>query len=160
MNCKTIQQLLRTDYLDGELSAQKISALKAHILICPKCRSLEKDLRAQQAFFEETKREKVPAHLWRNIQSAIVKEQLSKDAFMRGSVLERIRDLFRVRRPMFALGNAVAIATFVLIFAGAIIHHKQAVTQAQIEETLAGYSLTSADSFIDDFGTSVEEYFL
>ncbi len=160
MNCKKIAQWLRTDYLDGELSQEEGLLVKEHLLGCLQCRQLEEELRHQRIFFQETKQKEVPAHLWRNVQNAILRERLNEGKATPHGLAERIKDLFVARRPLLVLGNAVAMIAFVVLFTGTVIYHRQVVSKGSVAEVLVEYSLSSNDSFVDDLGTNVEEYFL
>src|SRR4030042_405889 len=106
MVCKNIQELLKSDYLDGELGPTQEQAVREHLLKCPDCRQLEARLKAQRELLRSAKKELPPEHVWQNIRRAITTERVGEESKIR-SVLERLRESLLMPRPVFALSTAL-----------------------------------------------------
>ena len=162
IQCKKIQELLQTDYLDGELDQKDAQLIKAHLGQCSACSGLEKALQAQRMLFQVVKSQPVPERIWSNISDAIVTEHLKQQEGLIPGILERFRDLIFVRRPAMALATSIfSIIIIFAVFANAAIQ-KQAVSNKQnAAEEIAGYSSNAKNGYVlDDLGTNIEEYFL
>ncbi|MFA6281633.1 MAG: zf-HC2 domain-containing protein [Candidatus Omnitrophota bacterium] len=159
MNCKEIQGLLKTNYLDNELKPQDNKAIKEHLKNCRQCQKLEEELRGQQMLFQKIKREEVPEHIWRNIRGAIIEENLEKENRANSGVFEHLRELIWGRRPVFVLASTFAVIVFCVVIVGTVIHKKQALING--EEILANYNLSDeSGQLIYNFGTNIEKYLL
>ncbi len=164
MNCKRIKELLMTDYIDGEMSAESQKQLKQHLNSCDKCRQFEETLQKTVVEpFKKAQEFKPPEAVWDRIRTAITAQETQTESF-----LERLRNrLFRVfyiPRPVFA---AAAIMTVILITAAVIftklVFDNQKIASAYLHEQIqflsyldAGYSNGNGI----DLGTCIEEYFL
>ena len=159
MRCRKIQELLKTDYLDGEVSQKEEQDIREHLARCPKCRQLEEELQSQRALFQKAKQQRVPEHVWHNIRDAIIREEeesLSAGAF------ERLRNYLFAPKPVFVLATTLAVAIFFAFLSGVFIQKKQSLSKENISEIdIAVYSLGSAsDVPLYELGTDIEEYFL
>jgi anti-sigma factor RsiW len=158
MQCRKIQELLKADYLDGELKPQAEREILEHLRRCPECQKLEKELRAQGKLFQEAKQQQVPEYLWQNIRDAIYAQRLNQEEGVSRRILERLRDLLFGRRPVLVLASALSMIILAAVFAGSFIQKKH---YQEVREGLAVYSLNGENGdLIDDLGTSIEEYFL
>jgi predicted anti-sigma-YlaC factor YlaD len=152
MNCKRIQELLKSDYLDGEANQREESFIKEHLAGCSECSRLEEELQAQSSLFRKAKPVAVPEHIWRNIRNTIVNERLKQ---------ETPAWLAWPSRSVFAFASAFAVMILILFFAGAIIQKRQAVIKDNGAVSFIDYgSNEESVNPLDDLGTNIEEYFL
>jgi len=116
MNCKRIQELIITDYMDKEASPQVEEKIKAHLKACNNCRAFEKTLQEKVSWhFQGIKEIPLPERVWQRIKEAIEKEQPQYAP----SFLERLLDFLRgkilLKRPAFAFSTA-ALAIMITVF--------------------------------------------
>jgi len=149
MKCKDIQELLKSDYLDGELDPGREKAVEEHLLKCPACRELEGRLKTHHEILQSAKKDAPPEYVWQNIRRAIITEGTTRE--------------YRVHfipRPVFALATALTAIICVVVLASAIMRH-QPFYGGNGDDTLAVYTLNGETSdSINDLGTTIEEYFL
>jgi len=162
VQCKKIQELLQTDYLDGELTQEDAQLIKAHLGQCSACSGLEKTLQAQRMLFQGVKTQPVPERIWNNISDAIVTERLKQPEGLISGILERLRGLIFVRRPAVVLATSFFSVIIMLAFFANLAIQRQAVLSKQnAAEEIAGYSSSAENgNVLDDLGTNIEEYFL
>ena len=154
MRCKEIQEWLKTDYLDSEASQEQERLIRAHLAACRHCREMEETLRSQRSIFQQVKQKEVPAHLWQNIYEKIMAERLKQEEGLGTKVFERLRNYLFAPKPVFVLARALAVVIFFALFA-TLFFQGGPVSSNGI------YSLSSMkEDMVDDFGTSIEEYFL
>jgi anti-sigma factor RsiW len=162
MLCRKIQELLKTDYLDGEVSQKQEQDIKKHLTRCPQCRRLEEELQSQRALFQKAERQKVPERVWHNIRDAIIREGLNQEKSLSAGVFTRLKNYLFVPKPAFVLATTLAVAIFFAFLAGVFIQKKQSLSKENMPETdIAVYSLSSAsDAPLYELGTDIEKYFL
>lgn len=161
MSCRKIQELLKSDYLDGEAGRIEQQHIKEHLAKCPQCRRLEEELKAQRMLFAKTEQKAVPEHIWRNIHEAIITEHLARTDSVTYGFLHRLRELILRPWPVFALTTVFTVIIFTLVITNAFIQKKQSFSNTNNGEGTAGYSLNGENGdFLYDLGTSIEEYFL
>ncbi|MDD5557393.1 MAG: zf-HC2 domain-containing protein [bacterium] len=72
MNCEEMEELLKADYIDGELSGNAAREAAAHLSACARCRRFEEAVRrAAVAPLRGAPRERAPESLWRAIERAV-----------------------------------------------------------------------------------------
>lgn len=161
MQCRKIQGLLKSDYLDDEVNPRKQQLIKKHLEQCLVCRRLEEELQASRILFQNAKRQQVPERVWQNIHDAIVTERLNQDNSVSHRILQRLRESILAPRPVFTLSSALMAIILIVVFAGAIIQKRQTLSKENNGESVAGYSLNDeSGDLLYDLGTNVEEYFL
>jgi predicted anti-sigma-YlaC factor YlaD len=161
MQCKKIQELLKTDYLDREVNLKQEKCIREHLLECPQCRRLEEELQVQRTLFQEAKQQPVPAHLWQNIRDAIITEGLNPEPAARGGILQRLKESIFTPQPVFALASTFTVIILVLVLTGTFIQKKQLLNKVNIQESIERYSLNGENGdFSYALGTMIEEYFL
>ncbi|MCU0666951.1 MAG: zf-HC2 domain-containing protein [Candidatus Omnitrophica bacterium] len=161
IRCGKIQELLKTDFLDGQLNPREKQSIDGHLKQCPECRSLVKELQAQRALFQSAESKQIPERVWENIRGAIITERLNREEGLSLGAIKRLRDLLFKRRPAFILATSFsAIIIFAVIFTG-LIQNKMALSKQEAAESLAGYSLSAENGYLlNGLGTNIEEYFL
>jgi anti-sigma factor RsiW len=162
MRCFEIQELLKADYLDGEVNQEQEQFIKKHLIACPSCRRLEEALRLQRALFQQFRQQEAPERIWRNIRQAIMTERLNQEESSGAGILERLKNFFFAPRPVYVLARTLSVIIFIAFFAGVIIHKVPFFgMQENGNADLIAYGTTNiGDNLISDFGTSIEEYFL
>ena len=159
MYCSRIEELLKTDYLDGMLTPPELKAVREHLARCPDCAELEKKLLAQRLFFKQAKRVEPPPEIWENIRGRIISERLAEEN--RVAFPQRLRDILWHPRPVFALASIFAAIIMVAAFSGIFIRQQPSIKQDGTQVTTSGYSLNPVNGeVIYDLGTDIEKYFL
>ena len=160
MKCKQIQELLKADYLDGEINQKKQQYIKEHLAECPQCRKLEQELQAQRALFKKTGQMQAPERVWQNVRDAIISENLNQEGIETRGIFQRLRDSILTPRPVVALASAIT-AIIVVIVAATIIQNGQFLSRENGDGMFEAYSLNGENGYLlYDLGTSIEEYFL
>ncbi len=149
MSCKEIQELLKSDYLDGELDPAWEKAVAEHLLKCPACRELEGRLKAHHEILQSAKKDLPPEYVWQNIRRAITTEGTTRE--------------YRVHfmpRPVFILATALTAIICVVVLTSTIVRN-QFFYGVNGDDTLAVYTLNGeAGDSVNDLGTTIEDYFL
>jgi predicted anti-sigma-YlaC factor YlaD len=169
MDCKRIQELLITDYMDGEASAEIRQQVKAHLAVCAQCREFEQVLRQKVvAPFENLEAVKPPETVWQGIKETITEESEAQESVPQQvpetirRMFDFLRQSFAVRRPAFALSTAFSILLVVFLFAQGPIRRQIAVNDYIQEQSTIMLSLnTPVNGDMDqeiNFGTSIERY--
>lgn len=160
MNCRKIQELLMTDYIDGEEDAKMRSSILQHLYACDKCRKLEESLKqkAVDPFLEAEKRYP-PDYIWKNIQNQIV-EEASAPEKIKADIGGRLSDIFKTLKPAFIVpAVAVAVLAIILIVGASLIDEGRLDTyMTEQAEFIINLDANGIDA--GGLGTSIEEYFL
>jgi anti-sigma factor RsiW len=160
MNCDYIQDLILTDYLDGEVSPETKAQIEQHTAECAECRTflfaaLQTTIKplsnAEKAF--EAKEE-----VWNKIQTQIEEEQVQ-----RPSVLEYLSRGFKTFFAVPRAGVAFSAVIIALLTAAIYFQSPQSqvipygVGKAQLITDVAD-DLNGDDE--ESYGTTIESYFL
>jgi len=86
MNCPRIRPLL-SDYLDGELSAERAEAVEQHLSGCPECTCLWRELRGTVRIVAHLGRQRCPVDLRSTVMQAVARPPARRVA---GLLLRRI----------------------------------------------------------------------
>ncbi len=161
MRCKKIQELLKSDYLDGESGQRETRDIEDHLAQCLQCRELEKELSGQRSIFQNSQRQEPPERLWQNIRAAIVAERLNQDEPARESVFERLINLKSAfPRSVFAFSGVFAVFVIAIFFAGVVMNNRVSYRDNG-GEAFADYRVNGESVDVaSDFGTNVEKCFL
>ena len=165
MNCKEIQDVILTDYWDGEMEESQRKSLQDHLSVCADCRAFE--VSGRKAVFDPFVRaEKIspPDDLWQNINKKITPRQ---DPFW-AQMIETIQT-----RARFALFYARWRPAWVLIILAVVsisifrMNARESGQYAEVEyggtgdiEYLAGFDDEVMEEYSPDLGTDIEQYFL
>ena len=154
MDCKKMEELVLTDYIDGVLKDPGIlKEVEAHLASCGQCRGLMEEIRSVSAAFKEAKRPEPSPIIWQRIR-----EKISAA----GTEKERLRLYFpRLKSPAIAFAAAVALILIILTASRIMPFRATAVTPDETGEILsmAGVS-ENGNGEGYDFGTPIERYFL
>jgi anti-sigma factor RsiW len=161
MECRQVQELLKSDYLDGQIRERDGKIVMDHLASCAACRQMENELRLQRDFFQKNLQRPVPERVWQKIQNAVVMENMRQDERL-GSNVRFSRRLFFFPRPsVFVLASSLAVVFLIAFLAVTTNQEKQYIATEGGLEIIAGYNLNgSSDNLITDLGTSIEQYFL
>lgn len=165
MNCKEIQDLILTDYIDQELDLQEKKQVDQHLESCASCQALLSSVTKQACEpFDSTEKVCAPQSVWNEIKQAIdVQDQ--QPSFV-DNLIVGAKDFFVVRRPVFALSTVFVVLLLVVSLVrmpASVNKDVSDVGNIYLAETFAYLSGTDSeegDSDESDFGTDVEEYFL
>lgn len=164
MRCKKVQELILTDYLDGEMDPAGKEELDTHLKECSGCRSFESAVRKNLIEpFNAVEKETPPISIWHNISEAIQKEQEKAADNPVAGLLRRLRSLLVFPKPTFALATVTAVIIMALVVTK-LQPPKQSEVDSYLEEQTLFLDSLEADingSFNGTYlGTSIEEYFL
>jgi anti-sigma factor RsiW len=110
MTCHEIQDLLLTDMLDAELSADKKKAVDDHLAACPVCREVLAVARQLEGDLKLSPSVQPPAYLWDRIREKIE----SAPASLWDGIQVWWEEVLAGFRPAFVNGSLVT-ATLVLL---------------------------------------------
>ena len=119
MKCKKIQELLLSDYLDGELNDDLHNEINIHLSMCPECRQFESALHKKVVEpLKKAKKINPPERVWVHIKEAIVREESEKSEGFLGKLHYYFRRFFSALKavPTFAtVITAVILITMVVM---------------------------------------------
>jgi anti-sigma factor RsiW len=161
MKCSEVAELLKSDYLDGEVSPEISREVKAHLAECPECWKLEQEIAAGRGVFQKTRRLVPPERVWQNIRSAIAGENEEQDDPAGPGVIERLKLFIWPPKPVFAWSGALTVLIVAAIVSGGIWQNIRLAAKSHDADILADYSLNAENSeHLASLGTNIEEYFL
>ena len=165
MNCYEIQDLILTDYLDGEMASEKKKMIDGHLTQCQSCREFLLTARqtVDRPFFEVQKEFEGQQKIWQKIKSQIEEEKTSAtedsvskswvEGFQHIFVIPRVGILFSVMAVAF-LTTAVYFRTF---------SQQKMIAQRNEKIQLISDVANELSNAADDdksYGTEIENYFL
>jgi len=167
MECKKIEELLLTDYPDGEVRGRVKNKVEEHLRTCFECRQFEHTLRrAVIEPFKNSIRIKPRGTVWNRISEAIVLEERRKSESFLGKIQDFLQRIFSMPRVAYTLATVI---TAVFILTVMVIKfqpsdHKVVSVQPTEEIEYLTYLVEEAEYFLADenggYSTGIEEYFL
>jgi len=164
MDCKKIQELIITDYADGETSEALRKGIEEHLISCGRCRAFKASLdKAAIGPFKYVQAEKPPERVWHNIKSTIEREWSVKPAI---NIFDRLVEFLQPKKTVFAFATAAVIILMVSVFTFARYSGEKAVNSYLQEQADSFYYINeNGDSSFTDtgyagFDTGIEEFFL
>lgn len=163
MKCKEIQELIMTDYIDGEMSDELYKEVKKHVDGCVQCKQFEQTVR--QTAVEPFKKAPIvtpPESVWINIKDTIQHEQ-EKGRF--ANIRERLIGSFRIKKPVFAVA-VITAAIFVAVLLTRKTSNNRDMVNSYLEEQIGFIAELDSEGerFLDeddiDFGTVIEEFLM
>ncbi len=165
MDCKKVQELLLTDYLDNQMNGKERKSVDHHLAHCLGCTRFSIAAReVASGLFVDTKKDPPPEFIWQRIKESIIAEQKKKTGFA-ANLFERLRAVLYIPKPAMAVASAIGLIVIVGISAKLMINSQPAMkagTQEQSE--YSDYSMeipadvsTNGEAI---FGTLIEKYFL
>jgi anti-sigma factor RsiW len=170
MKCKEIQELLLTDFLDGELSSARRAAVDQHLEYCIDCRAYAEEVRKTAVMpFTEAEEVAAPAGVWQAISEAINEEER---ASLREMLRERLRDFlgtilapFKMRGPALAFASTCVVVIAVFVAVSLPLRYDLSVGEIMNENmsflsSLSANGTTDSEMTSDDLDTTIEYFFL
>lgn len=161
MNCKKIQELLITDYIDGEMNAKMRKDILNHLATCNKCKQFEENLK-QKAItpFKAADRQHPPDYIWENVKNRITKDEQTISEKIDITVMNKLSGIFKTLKPAFAVSAAaITILMIVLVVRFPLTGNGKLDTYIA-EQAEFMVNLDSDESGVNGLGTSIEEYLL
>lgn len=159
MNCKKAEEMILTDYIDGNLKDEALREVEEHLAACQYCRDLAVRAVSSRRMLKSAAREVPPEGLWSKIRAEIISEETKPGFFDR--IFDQARYFFGHLRPAVAAAAVAAIVIFVLTTARLVPVGSPFSGMTAHDDIL---EITSVGEESDDseygFGTAVEEYFL
>lgn len=176
MNCRKIQDIIITDYVDGQLEEKRKYCIEEHLAHCQHCK--EFSIKAREAVvnpFINIGKQETPEIIWDNLREAIISQQkvgtvkVGTDTnflinFLRKLVSVPTFTATFIPKPVFALTSIVTLIFMMGILPQFMINNPAVKIdeQGQIEYlsylTGSGGDVPASDSA--DLGTPIEKYFL
>jgi len=160
MNCKKIQELILTDFLDDEANARLHKQVKQHLKSCYKCREFEQQVRKTCSQpFAETKEIQPPENVWFNIKERVAE---SEPLGFMAELKNYLDNAIFSPKPAIAIVSLAMILLVTFTLARIPIVRRQQVT-AYIEEQvnfLVELEPSNDENGYIDLGTSIEEFLL
>jgi len=165
MNCKKIQELILTDYLDDQISDDWRPRIKIHFARCNQCKEFfEAARKAVAEPFVNVNKINPPEFIWQRVKETIMAEQQKKTSLV-ASFLEKLKSISYAPKPAFAIAMTMAMVILVVTMVKLRINNQE--TLSVNSEGQRGYLAYSIEEPVDilandngGFGTSIEEYFL
>ncbi len=166
MKCDKVQELILTDYLDGQVNEEQKANIEKHLAGCVHCKEYE--LAARETVitpFNNTERLSPPEATWDKIRSQIEKEQLQERTNPFANLIRGIKSVLYIPKPAFAVAT-VAIVLLVIVTVVKLPSDNRKIVKLSTEEQIEcmDYLLGAFNEELtdgnNDFGTSMEEYFL
>jgi len=180
MNCKKVQELILTDYLDNEMPQDKQKELENHLASCAECKEFL--ALAKKAAIEPLANSKI-ANLfqdiiWSKIQKEIQAEKESLiDYDPTLGFLEKLKSIMFFSKPRLAFSTFAVIAVLIIVFnisyqqidlgqnnqvkTAALNNQKVIDTGSAVNEREEYLSyLLDQENDYEGYGTSLESYFL
>lgn len=167
MKCEKIQELLLSDYPDGEVKGKRKNKVEEHLRTCPECREFEQTLR--EVAIEPFKRAinmKPRDSVWNRIREAVIFDKRQASEGIPDKLQHCLRRIFFRPRTVFTLATVI-IAVFILtVMAIKLQPHNQKVATVQPKEEIEYLNdfIEEAEYFSVDenggYNTAIEEDFL
>ncbi len=166
MKCKKVKELILTDYLDGQANEEQKKNIEKHLSNCELCREYVLAVR-KTAFnpFINAERQNPPEAVWHKIKEQIKDEQLQGLTMPFADLVRRIKSFAFAPKPALAFATIVIVIFVAVIIMKLPSENSEVVkvdTEKQIECMNYLLGVFDQDSMTEnnDFGTSIEEYFL
>jgi predicted anti-sigma-YlaC factor YlaD len=165
MKCEKVQELILTDYLDGQVSEELQVNIEKHLASCVHCKEYELVARETTVTpFNNTEKLSPPATTWDKIRSQIEKEErLQERTNPFANLIHGIKSVLDIPKPAFAIAT---VAIVLLVVATVIKLPSEKIVKLSTEEQIECMTYLLGEfneEFTDNnnyFETSAEEYFL
>ncbi|UCC95272.1 MAG: zf-HC2 domain-containing protein [Candidatus Omnitrophota bacterium] len=167
MKCRQVQELLMTDYSDGQISEELKTTVEEHVKLCKECQRFG-ELLQEEAIdpFKRVEKVRPPQSLWYKIKEAIEvenRQQLATNPII--ILLGKFKSIIHVPKPVLASATIVVVALIVLIFMQPQLENGQMISeyleeQAEFLASLGANAENMDNGDYVNFGTALEEHFL
>lgn len=166
MNCKKIQELILTDYIDEQIEQDQKRLIEDHLSSCVHCREFAEAAKTSIIDpLSNTEKVAPSDQVWLNIKESIEQEPAKENLGSYEDFFRKLKDMIMPQRPAYALAG-VFVIILVAMTAIKINQPSQeiAVRETQQESEAITYIVEAMqDDELDengDYGTAIEEYFL
>ncbi len=166
MKCDNVQELILTDYLDGQVNEEQKKNIEKHLASCVHCREYE--LVARETVitpFNNTEKLSPPKATWDKIRNQIEEDERQEITNPFADLIRGIKSALYIPKPVFAVAS-VAIVILIIVTVIQLPSDDQKIAKMSAEEQiecmtylLGEFNEELADEG-SDFGASVEEFFL
>jgi len=156
MDCKSAEEIILTDYIDGKAAPQILREVEAHIASCGHCSEIAARLKSVNAAFREAKHIEPPARVWESIRSEINKN--TEQVVLSPGFFESVRIFFARLKPAIVVTATAAILLIVLTVGRFTPQKGVTIIQDDIISLVTLYENGAGAEY--DFGTPAENYFL
>ncbi len=111
MKCREVQDLIVTDFLDGEASSEKKARVEEHLSGCVSCREYFSIVSKMESGLQSAPVKDAPEHLWGVIRDKIQETPVTFGEMARGWW----EDVLWGFRPTFVYGSLAAATLVILI---------------------------------------------
>lgn len=115
MECRTIRQLLASDYLDDRLEPEARAQVDRHLAQCPACRQAHAEIMSVTRPLRQAQRTDAPPELWARVKAEIGRGHASRSGSGIG-LKYNIFEIFMMRPVMAAAAAAVLIVAGAALF--------------------------------------------
>jgi predicted anti-sigma-YlaC factor YlaD len=163
MNCKRIQELIVTDYLDGEAPGSLRAKIESHVSACAGCRAFEQSVRRNEDLLSRNFHPvQPPEEVWRNVRAAVSAEDTAEAPVFLERVLDLIRGSFFVRQPAYAFATVFTVLLVAVVVLGSPLRRQMLVKDYLSQKSAFMVALNSPPNGeldkVADFGTAIEQY--
>jgi anti-sigma factor RsiW len=111
MNCKQVQEIIITDYIDSQIGDKSKRVIDQHLAHCHACKDFLISIKNEAVAPFRNARKAVPDEfLWARIKQTIEAEQEKQlDKYFIPDLWERFRSALHFPRPAFALATLVTM---------------------------------------------------
>lgn len=157
MRCKRIQDLIMSDYVDGELKGYLLKKVQQHLVSCPECKQFEQSLQRDAiAPFKEAEQVKPPDSVWDQIRGDILEQELQRKGVF-ANIKNGLDYFLHTPKPVLAFATVAILIVLTLIFARLPFGDHNGYLANDIE--LLSYLDIDESGYVD-FGTTIEEYLM
>jgi len=166
MKCDRAQDLILTDYLDGQLNEETKRELEMHLSQCAGCREFLLSARAAVVTpFEGAARQKTPDSVWQDIEQHLEKTSTTDWPERLKDFIGGLKNAFDVPRPVLAVAGGIGLCLLVVwgLRYGMMVQQNNLVEVEPQDEVeylayLGGTPLSENGQ--SGYGTDIEQYLL
>jgi anti-sigma factor RsiW len=160
MKCPDIENIIQ-DYIDGELSQERVQHVREHLASCPHCKSYEEAFRAAIKPLRAAEQLPVPESVWLNIKRAIPPQK--EPGYQPWALVLNVL-LGERQRTIIALAASILLAIGLLVVSDMLQTNKVVGSylgeQLKALRHMGSHTNDSADVRNLDFGTNIERFLL
>lgn len=157
MDCKRIEELIFTDYIDGTLAPAALKEVEAHLALCAGCRKLASELVSASRTIRSAGKMTPPPIVWERIRRDITAPPRRSETLSFDNLFGPAQAFFARFRPAIVAVTAAALILTVLTVAR-LMPQRGVSVQDEIMSMMILDENGSSSSY--DFGTPEENYFL
>jgi hypothetical protein len=160
MKCRDYRDMIITDYLDREITAEKKKLVEEHLAECVSCREyMAAVLKSSIEPFKKVEKIAPSISVWTRIKETIEAENRP---FLAPKVFCIPRNVFR---PVFAMASVAVLVLFIGVLTKFYINRYEVARLRSQEKIVYFASLFGENGYTSDsedigYGTAIEEYFL